>query len=79
MAPAPSEGSQCRPSVRWCVTTPLEMNKCEVLKQGAYTFGLEPSIQCIRGNSMWDCMAAVRNVTADILAIDSEYSHLARK
>lgn len=75
--PAP-EGEQCRPSVRWCTTTVLEAEKCEVLRQGAYTYGLEPSVQCVRAASMWECLNAVQNATADIVAIDSEYSHIAR-
>ncbi|KAK3914575.1 Transferrin [Frankliniella fusca] len=79
LGPAPKEGDQCRPSVRWCVSGPLEAEKCDVLRQGAFTYGLEPSIKCVPASNMWECMAAVRNMTADILAIDAEYSHLARK
>ena len=73
------EGSQCRPSVRWCVTTPLEAEKSEVLRRGAFTYGLEPAVRCVQAASMWECMAAVKNMTADILAVDTEYSHIARQ
>lgn len=79
LGPATPEGQQCRPSVRWCVSGALEAEKCEVLRQGAFNYGLEPAIKCIPASNMWECMAAVRNMTADILAIDAEYSHLARK
>lgn len=74
----PADSNDCRPSVKWCTTTLLEQEKCEVLRAGAYTYGLEPAVKCVPAANMWECMSAVRNRTADIVAIDSEYSHLAR-
>ncbi|XP_011298780.1 transferrin [Fopius arisanus] len=54
-------GSECHPSrtIRWCLSSYLEHNKCQWLKRAALSYGMEPEIQCLQLSGRDDALQGV--------------------
>ncbi|XP_063836781.1 transferrin-like [Ostrinia nubilalis] len=59
--------------ITFCTTSNLERNKCEWLSEAGAVYGVAPSIQCAIANSTSECMKAVANGDAHIVAADSNW------
>nr|AGI17578.1 transferrin [Pyrrhocoris apterus] len=60
-----------RRTVRLCVSTPAEMSKCEVLKTGAYSRDIRPSLLCVKHD---DCISAVAQKKAELVVLDAHHA-----
>ncbi len=69
----------CKKVLRLCVVGNEEFKKCQWLKEGIITEGIEPRLECVQADNIWSCFNYVKNKTADFFAIDSEYSFIANK
>ena len=50
--------------LRWCVLSNEEQRKCVDMAQAFRTKGLTPSVQCVYGASVPDCLAKIKVITA---------------
>ncbi|XP_043462927.1 uncharacterized protein LOC122498976 [Leptopilina heterotoma] len=64
--------AKCTPdrTIKWCVTTNLEAEKCKWISFAAQSHGLEPLIKCVQETSRENCMESVKNGISDIFAIE---------
>lgn len=69
----------CEDSVKWCSSSESEARKCEWLSAAALTHGLRPAVDCVTADSTWGCWAKVRDGTASVVTVDTEYGYIARK
>jgi hypothetical protein len=62
--------ARCKSSgkVRICIKSNAEMNKCELLKRVAKTYGIEPQLECLEGWTTELCMKAVQSGVADVIS-----------
>lgn len=73
--------AKCTPdrSIKWCVTSSLEAEKCKWLSFSAQSHGLEPLIKCVQETNRQNCMESVKTGTSDIFAVNSHEEVEAKK
>ncbi|RZC39825.1 transferrin, partial [Asbolus verrucosus] len=57
-------------TVRFCVTTQAEMEKCRGLSKSAFSRNIRPRFDCIQEKDVHDCMKTIRDNGADIITLD---------
>ncbi|XP_011310325.1 transferrin [Fopius arisanus] len=72
-------GKTCGSTIRWCTISSEETGKCRWIAKEALLLGIEPKFTCVETNSTFECLRAINENIADIITIDSNYGHLARK
>lgn len=56
----------------FCTTTLIEFAKCSWLQEVSTVYGIEPNIQCIRGESKFRCLDDVANNVADLVVVSQD-------
>jgi len=56
---------------RWCVISDYEMMKCENMIMAFAARNLKPDLNCIRGESVQDCMYKIKYGDADLITLDA--------
>lgn len=56
----------------YCTTTLIEFAKCSWLQEVSMVYGIEPNLQCIRGESLFRCLDDVKNNVSDIVVVDQD-------
>lgn len=75
----PEIDNGCGQAVRWCTVNDKEFHKCLWTSTVSLSLGFTPSISCVTAESTFECLEKIKNKEADIISIDSNYGHLARK
>lgn len=62
----------CNPprGIVYCTTSLIEHFKCSWLQEAATVYGIEPSVQCIRTDSLDQCMDSTSHKQAEIVLVD---------
>ncbi|XP_052892070.1 transferrin-like [Anopheles moucheti] len=71
----------CSPSrsIVFCTKSLLELYKCSWLQEVASVYGVEPGFQCIRTDSLDQCMTKVRSKDADLVIVDQDNAMRAQR
>ncbi|KFB37544.1 AGAP011169-PA-like protein [Anopheles sinensis] len=71
----------CSPprSIVFCTKSLLELSKCSWLQEAASVYGVEPGLQCIRTESLDQCMAKVHSKDADVVIVDQDNAMRAQR
>lgn len=71
---------QCKPDrrIKWCVTTNLEVEKCNWLSYAANSYGIEPLIECVQELNRKNCLESVKNKRSDIFVVNSSKEYEAK-
>lgn len=56
----------------YCTTTLIEFSKCSWLQEVSTVFGIEPNLQCIRGENLFRCLDDVAKNVADVVLVDQD-------
>ncbi|KAG5680182.1 hypothetical protein PVAND_009707 [Polypedilum vanderplanki] len=56
----------------YCTTSIIEFVKCSWLQEISTVYGIEPNLQCIRGESLFRCLDDVEKGIADVVRVDEE-------
>jgi hypothetical protein len=56
----------------YCTTSIIEFVKCSWLQEVSTVYGIEPNLQCIRGESLYRCLDDVERGVADVVRVDEE-------
>lgn len=59
-------------NIVYCTTSIIEFVKCSWLQEVSGVYGIEPSLQCIRGESLYRCLDDVNNNIADVVMVDQD-------
>uniref|UniRef100_UPI00398E48E3 melanotransferrin n=1 Tax=Pristiophorus japonicus TaxID=55135 RepID=UPI00398E48E3 len=65
--------------IRWCVTSTLEMNKCNHMKEAFESAKMHPLMSCIIAASALDCAKKIANKEADAVSLDGGNLYRAAK
>ncbi|KAJ3640628.1 hypothetical protein Zmor_027180 [Zophobas morio] len=57
-------------TVRVCVTSDKELEKCEALSKSAFSRNIRPRYACVQEKTVYDCMKTIRDNGADIITLD---------
>jgi Transferrin len=65
---------ECFPprQIVYCTTTLIEFSKCSWLQEISRVYGIEPNLQCIRGENLYRCIDDVSKNVADLVLIDQD-------
>lgn len=66
--------ASCSPprAIVYCTTSIIQYYKCSWLQETASVYGIEPSMQCIRAESMERCMDDTKHKTADVVLVNQD-------
>ncbi|KAL7037648.1 hypothetical protein ACKWTF_009312 [Chironomus riparius] len=56
----------------YCTTSIIEFVKCSWLQEVSTVYGIEPNLQCIRGESLYRCLDDVNKNIADVVMVDQD-------
>lgn len=70
----------CTTQASWCTTSAEEKEKCEVVRAGGITTGVQPVIECRDPlSSVVGCLNDISTGHTDFAGIDSNFGYLARQ
>ncbi|XP_001600442.2 transferrin-like [Nasonia vitripennis] len=70
---------KCDRKLRFCTIGDMETNKCNWTSAATRILGIAPEVNCVKSDNVFQCFEKLSNKEADIISIDSNYGHLARK
>jgi hypothetical protein len=56
----------------YCTTSLIEFSKCSWLQEVSTVFGIEPNLQCIRGENLYRCLDDVNRNVADLVLVSQD-------
>lgn len=62
---------------RWCVISGAEKNKCEMMMMAFKARDLQPTLDCVLGSNVQNCMKMIQDGDADMMALDAGDVYLA--
>lgn len=64
----------CNPprQIIYCTTSIIEFSKCSWLQEVSVVYGIEPNLQCIRGENLYRCLDDVSQGIADVVLVDQD-------
>ncbi|KAJ8317042.1 hypothetical protein KUTeg_004946 [Tegillarca granosa] len=62
---------------RWCVISGAEKNKCEMMMMAFKARDLQPTLDCVLGANVQNCMKMIQDGDADLMALDAGDVYLA--
>lgn len=76
----PIAENHCNTEINWCTTSAEEQEKCDIIRTGAITSGVQPVISCAAAKeSTVTCLEQISKNNSDFMGIDSNYGYLARQ
>jgi Transferrin len=64
----------CNPprQIVYCTSTLIEFSKCSWLQEVSNVYGIEPNVQCLRGENLFRCLDNVAKGVADIVNVNQD-------
>jgi Transferrin len=56
----------------YCTTSLIDFVKCSWLQEVSTVYGIEPNLQCIRGENLYRCLDDVNKNIADVVLVDQD-------
>ncbi|KAF5286161.1 hypothetical protein FQR65_LT12919 [Abscondita terminalis] len=66
-------------TVRFCVTSNDELQKCQAFSRAAFAREVRPRFDCVLKDNIEECLKIIRDNGADIITVDGSYADKARK